>query len=113
MGLNRVLVTQETSFNFAAAESFGEITFLTRDDLNNIKGSLHNESLIKDIGHKLQHFDSDEDWILVAGSPYVAAVVFMLLGWRGIRNIKILRWDNRNLIYVPMIIELPRGKSDE
>jgi hypothetical protein len=101
-----VYVTQETPHDFSKAESFGTIEFLTRDDLNNVKGSLHNERLVVDITRKLKDFDESRDWIVIAGSPYVSALVFMLLGRRGLKSVKILRWDNRDYIYVPMHFEL-------
>jgi hypothetical protein len=107
-----VFVSQETQHDFAKAEEYGEITFLTHDDLNNVKGSLHNEALIRDIRHKLRGFDPVRDWLVIAGSPYVAAVVFMILGARGFRSLRLLRWDNRSFTYVPMMIDMG-GKSDD
>lgn len=101
-----VYVTQEANHNFSKAESFGEIEFLTRDDLNNTRGSLHNEKLVTEIGRKLKNFDESEDWIVIAGSPYVSALVFLLLGRSGVRTANVLRWDNRDFVYVPMHIEL-------
>ena len=101
-----VYVTQETPHNFGKAESFGTIDFITREDLNNVKGSPHNERLVRDVAHKLKNFDETKDWIVIAGSPYVSALVFMLLGRRGLRGVNLLRWDNRDFIYVPMYLEL-------
>lgn len=106
-----VYVTQESSHNFAKAESFGTIQFLTRDDLNNVRGSLHNERLVADISRKLKDFDESRDWIVIAGSPYVSALVFMLLGRRGIRGVNLLRWDNRDFVYQPMYLELRNGNE--
>lgn len=103
----KVYVTQETGFNFTDAENFGTVEFITRDDLNNMKGSLHNERVVRDIRRKLRDFNLDEDFIVIAGSPYVSALVFTLLGMRGVRTLRILRWDNRDQVYIPMQIEIP------
>lgn len=100
-----VFVTQETPHDFTKAEAFGEVKFLTRDDFNNIKNSLSNKALVRSLNHQLKKFD-DEDWIIIAGSPYVSAAVFMILARRGFRRVKILRWDNRDFTYIPLQIEI-------
>lgn len=101
-----VFVTQETEHDFSKAEEFGEVAFLTRADLNNIKGSLHNRELIESLKTRLKDYVPNRDWIVITGSPYVAATVFLLLGIRGFRKVQILRWDNRDFIYRPMVVEL-------
>lgn len=105
----KVFVTQEASLDFTPAELYGEIKFLTRNDLNNIKGSLHNEGIVQEISAKLDEFDPQEDWVVVAGSPYITALVFMLLGYKGHRSVKLLRWNNRDFIYMPMYLDLRKG----
>jgi hypothetical protein len=107
----RVFVTQETELNFAPAEQFGNIEFITIADLNNIKGSLHNDKLVVDIAAKLQSFDEKTDFIVITGSPYVSALVFLLLGRRGVRNVKLLRWSNRDFNYTPMFIDVRGARA--
>lgn len=109
--MSRVFVTQESSYNFSKAEEFGEVVFIVRDDLHNNKGSLHNERVIWEINRKLKDFNPEDDWLVIAGSPYIAAVVFLLLGRRGVKNINVLRWDNRDYMYLPMKLDL-RGAID-
>lgn len=104
----KVYVTQETSHDFLPAEAFGEVVFLTRDDLHNIHGSLHNESLMHHIGRAAGRFDPDNDYVAIAGSPYVSAAFFMALGKRGVLGVNVLRWDNRGQRYIPIRIDLPR-----
>lgn len=106
MNHSTVYVTQETRHDFTSAESFGAIEFLTNDDLNNVKNSIHNDHLISDIRHKLRKFDENNDWIVITGSPYVSALVFMLLGHMKVRRVNVLRWDNRDFKYIPMYLEL-------
>ena len=104
--MNKVWVTQEVQLDFSGAEAFGEVQFLTHEDLNNTKGSLHNEAVLADVSHKLRKFDPENDWIVIAGSPYIAAVTFLILGHRKIRSIRVLRWDNRDRVYRPMHMDL-------
>lgn len=108
MTMSTVFVTQETSHDFTSAESFGDIEFLTKDDFNNVRGSLVNKGLVSEIMHKLKKFDENKDWIIVTGSPYVSAMVFMALGNMGVRNAQVLRWDNRDFVYRPLHLELNR-----
>lgn len=102
----KVFITQEMPYNFAKAERYGDITFLTRKDLNNVKGSLHNAAVMSEIVGKLKEYDESEDWLIITGSPYISAVVFAILGRRGVQTMNVLRWDNRDFDYVPMFIEM-------
>lgn len=110
--MTKVYVTQETNHDFTKAEQYGEVVFLTRDDLNNIKSSLQNDKVLADIKTKLRGFNPDEDWLVITGSPYISAAVFLILGHLKVYAPKILRWDNRDFRYVPMQIELRRERKD-
>lgn len=103
----KVHVTQETSFDFTPAEAYGEVEFLTHRDLNSIKSSPGNVHTLREINHKLKAVDFDIDYFVLTGSPYIMASVFLLIGNRGIKKVKILRWDNRDHKYTPMEIDLP------
>lgn len=108
--MSKVYVTQETDHSFLEAERFGEVVFLTRDDVNNTKGSLHNEALFRTIKVMLRDFDPETDYIAPAGSPYVTAATFLILGNMGFKNIKVLRWNNREFNYIPVHFDLARIK---
>lgn len=102
-----VYVTQEIDADFSGAHQWGNVVFLTKDDLTNNPGSLINNGIANDIARKLEFYHADDDWIVIAGSPYVSALVFMWLGWNKARKyVHVLRWDNRDRIYRPCIIEL-------
>jgi len=109
----KIYVTSEMPFDFTGAERFGEIAFLTNSDLNNIRGSLHNEQLIRNLRYALRNFVEEQDYVLITGSPYVAAVVFMILGARGVKMLRLLRWSNRDRVYAPMHIELRANKGED
>lgn len=102
----KVFVTQETNYDFSPAEAYGEIVFITNDDVNNINGSIHNISLMQQIRRCLHQFNQDEDFVIISGSPYVAALAFMVLGLKGRTNIKFLRWSNRDKTYTPISVDL-------
>ena len=102
-----VWVTQETSHDFSPAEQYGEVRFLTKDDFNNTRNSIANAALWSELKFILKRYDPNEDWIVIAGSPYVAAAVFLLLGLSHHKQIKVLRWDNRDFMYRPMYMEIP------
>lgn len=106
---NKVYVTQETEHSFLEAERFGEVVFLTAEDLNNTKGSLHNENVFRYIKTGLRDFGPNNYYIVPVGSPYITAVVFLVLGLAGHTNIKVLRWSNRDFLYAPMYIDLRRS----
>ena len=101
-----VYVTQETDHAFKDAERYGDVEFLTHLDLRNIEKSAHNEHMLADIAFKLKKYDESQDWIVVAGSPYVSAAVFLILGRKGVRQVRVLRWDNRDFKYIPLTINI-------
>lgn len=105
---NTVWVTcEQPGLDYSPAEKFGNIEFLTAKDFSNVRGSLRNEELVQELDQKLNHIGSD-DYIVIAGSPYVSAVVFMLLGRRGVKRVNVLRWNNREYHYAPLQIDLTR-----
>lgn len=105
----KVYVTQEGKFDYSPAEAYGDVVFLTGDELVPIKGSLRNESLIDSLRFQLQKYDPEEDFILPSGSPYVSALVFYILGSKNVGKLRMLRWSNRDKQYTPIFIDLNRG----
>lgn len=103
----QVFVTQETNFNFTPAEQWGDVVFLTKDEVSPVKQSLRNDALVDELRHKLLKYNPDEDYIVVAGSPYVAALVFYLLGrYHRVKQVRMLRWSNRDRLYGPLIVNI-------
>ena len=52
---------------------------------------------------KVSKFNPDDDYIVISGSPIVTAAVFMLLAEKT-REVKMLRWSNRDRVYQPLVI---------
>ena len=117
--MSKVYITQESRFDFRGAEEYGEVVFLSqdrRDDFYNIANSSHNKRLLSHLTFGLREFNQDEDWIVLVGSPYVSAAVFWILGRKGVSRVNILRWDNRDLVYIPLTLNLEtkdEQKTDE
>lgn len=111
---SRVFVTQENSqLNYGPAEQFGEVCFLTRDEVSPVAGSLTNAAIMKELERKLDGFDFDNDFIAPSGSPVVCGLAFLILGKRAeqlgfpsVRKLRVLRWSNRDRVYQPIVIEL-------
>lgn len=109
----KVYVTQETRYDFSPAEAWGDVVFLTNADLNNMRHSKHNEQVIAKVKDALKHYDPEFDWLVISGSPYIAALVFMLIGRKQPKHVQILRWDNRDFVYQPLHIELRREVTED
>jgi hypothetical protein len=101
----KVWVTQETDHDFVPAQAWGEVMFMTRGELSIQKNSLKNSAMVDEIHHAIKKYDPDEDYIVITGSPYVAAMAFHALGLRGVRQLRMLRWSNRDFLYAPIIVD--------
>lgn len=104
----KVFATQQADKDFVEAERFGYVEFLADTDLHNMRGSPHNERVAHAIRARLHDFQPSEDWILPVGSPYIIALVFLILGQMGVNHVNVLRWNNRDRRYTPMQINVRR-----
>lgn len=108
----RVFITQENSqLNYAHAEEFGEVVFLTAKEVSPIPGSIINADIMAEMERKLQDFDFDNDFLAPSGSPTVCGLAFFVLGQRTEREnrnppkcLRVLRWSNRDRVYQPISI---------
>lgn len=102
----KVWVTQEMpKFNYTGAEVYGEVRFITNEEYSPMQGSLLNMDLSRGITDTLKDFDYDADYIVPTGSPIVVMAVMAVLG-RKAKKFRILKWDNREYVYVPMRIDI-------
>jgi hypothetical protein len=102
----KVFVTQEQSkLNYLPAEKYGEIEFITRDEFSPVARSLGNVTIVQTIKDKLANFDPEKDYIVVSGSPVVAAAVFAHIGSMH-QRFTVIRWSNRDNIYTPTTVDL-------
>jgi hypothetical protein len=98
----RVFITQETHVDYTKAQEFGDLTPITAKDLSNVPGSAINRDIVSTIVTKLRHFNPDEDFLLISGSPYVGALCTWQLGRIGINKFTMLRWSNQDRCYYPV-----------
>ena len=101
-----VYMTQEGHFDYSGADDYGELKFITAEDFNSAPNSIINTQVINDIVGALRDFNKESDWVIASGSPYITAIVFLVLGLMGIESVNILRWDNRSRKYNELTINL-------
>lgn len=104
----KVWVTQEISkFNYLDAEAYGDIEFFTSRDYSPVMGSMANADMLNVVRQKAEEFDPREDYIITTGSPVVMMLVMAVLARRhSVRKFNILKWDNRVMKYVPIVLEV-------
>ncbi len=103
----KVFVTQENQgLDYTPAEEYGDVQFMTRKEWSPIKGSLMNQDILREIKHALNDFNPAEDFLVVSGSPTVAALVFLHLGQMRHPALKLLRWSNRDRVYQLVTLEV-------
>ena len=107
----RVFVTQEQQLNYTNAEEFGEVVFLTSQEVSPIPNSLINGEIMAEMALKLSDFDFDSDFLAPSGSPVVSGMAFLILGrlaeregFPACRKLCVLRWSNRDRVYQPITI---------
>jgi hypothetical protein len=116
---SRVFITQEnTQLNYAPAELYGEVSFLTRDEVSPIPGSLVNSAILEELTRKLETFNFERDFLAPSGSPVICGLAFLALGMRlgrpGSRvgrdadpkTLRVLRWSNRDRVYQPITLHI-------
>lgn len=101
-----VWVTQENPLlDYTDAERFGEVKFVTADELTTNKGSLRNVDIYKRVLSALSTFDPSKDFVLSSGAPNLVATVFYVIGMLHPKvDINFLAWNNRARQYRHIVI---------
>lgn len=105
---SKVFVTQEVragKIDYAPAHRFGDLKFITLMDFSSEEESIGNKVLVDEIRSRTKDFDAERDFIVITGSPLVAAAVFMVLRERFF-SIRVLRWSNISRTYSVVTINL-------
>ena len=111
----KVYVVQETNHSMIKAREFGDLVYMSngeRDDFVNITNSPTNERLLSHLAEFLREYDPEADFIVPVGSPYVQMAVFWILGAMNVRRVRILRWNNKDHGYIPLVLNLRREIID-
>lgn len=95
-----VWVLQEGNNNYAPAQEFGEVRFITTGDLRSMDGQ-QNSAVYADIRKFLAQYAQGLDYIIPAGNPMLASLLSMSLASG---NHKFLKWDGRIASYIPFIL---------
>lgn len=91
--MSTIYVVQENNkFNYADAERFGDIQFLTNREYSPLKNSLINRDILDEINTGMKDFDPDIDYLLLSGNPVMIGYVFHL-ALTGKGYVRLLQWD--------------------
>ncbi len=98
---SRVWVVQEGNNDYAPAEEFGEVRFITHADLRAMADSKQNLHVEADIRKFKAEYIPGTDYIIPTGNPMVVALVTMALPRA---EHKFLKWDGRRAGYIPFTL---------
>ena len=96
-------IKDEGKFNLSGALEYGDeiISIFNRE----IPVWSSTGPYVSQMNNKLSGF-MPEDYLLVIGDPVGIFMAGMVLAKRGFKKIKLLKWDNRQKSYFPVIIEI-------
>lgn len=94
-----VFVVQENNrLDYAPAEEFGEVIFMTADEYQPLKNSLRNQAILSRVTECLDSFRPRSDYLLLTGNPILIGYVFHLAycieGY-----VRCLQWDRMHNSY--------------
>mgnify|MGYP003620214010 CR=1 FL=1 len=106
--MTTVYVLQENNHDYSPAEVFGEVRFITNDDVRSTVGCQQNERVALDVRKFLDDYRAGEDHIVIAGNPVLVFMVAHALGRRngGLETHNILKWDGRQARYIQHSVKL-------
>ena len=94
-----VWVIQEGNNDYAPAEKYGEVRFITRADLRSIPSSSVNEQAVADVAKFLEEYQPEIDYIVPVGNPMLIIYVSILVH-KATPEHRYLKWDGRQADYV-------------
>lgn len=97
----KVWVVQEGKNNYAPAEKFGEVHFVTCSDLQAMADSRQNKHVESDVRKFKADYLAGVDYIVPVGNPMVIVLTVMALQPG---NHNFLKWDGRRATYVPFTL---------
>lgn len=94
-----VWVIQEGNNDYAPAEQFGEVRFITTSDLRSTPNSRQNVEVRADVTKFISQYVAGLDYVVPVGNPMIIAMLILRLD-RGIKH-NFLKWDGRRATYIP------------
>lgn len=104
----RVFVLNKSAHDFSSAESFGELIFVTDGHYN----IFNTGQLIQFLANFFSDFDSQEDFLVMSGSPFVASLAFTYL-INNVNSVKLLLFDAKQRIYIPRTLTFTQFKKGD
>lgn len=92
------VIHENPNFNYAPAEEFGEVVFMTDNEFSGIANSLSDRHVVQDIRAAMEKFDTMQDFLVLTGSPIIIGFAMHLLLAKG-RPVQLLKHDNRSNSY--------------
>lgn len=96
-----VWVVQEGNNNYSPAEMFGEVRFVTKGDMRQMRNCQQNEEVSTDLRRFKAEYIPGVDLIIPSGNPMVVANLTMNLP---VGDHKFLKWDGRISAYLPFTL---------
>lgn len=101
----RVFVVQENSkLNYAPAERFGEVHFMTATEFSPVKNSQRNRNILEMVELAMKAFDPATDYLLLSGNPIVMGYVFHLAMTKA-SSVRVLWWSRIDNEYTEVVFD--------
>lgn len=95
----RVFVVQENpNLNYAPAEKFGDVYFMTSTEFSPMKNSPRNANILEHVELAMGAYDSETDYLLLSGNPIVMGYVFHLAMVKA-KEVRVLWWSRDDRKY--------------
>lgn len=98
----QVWVVQEGRNDYAAAEEFGEVRFITDSEFRSMPGCQQNLNVLADIKKFKSLYIAHTDYIVLSGNLMTIALLIMALDDGP--DHRFLKWDGRKTAYTPFIL---------
>jgi hypothetical protein len=102
MNMSKVYVVSETTHNIASAQQYGEIITILPP---NTQIAFSPTPTVRRIKRALENFCKD-DFLLLIGDPSCIGIVCSTASSKTNGIYKVLKWDKRENIYIPINIDL-------
>lgn len=103
----KVYVVQENNrIDYSDAERFGEVIFLTAEEIKPVAGSLRNIQILSSIQKQMEAFNPSIDRMVMTGNPLVMGYAFHLAMMKSPR-IVCLQWDRFEGRYREFLFQAP------
>jgi hypothetical protein len=103
------VVQEQQRLDYADAERFGEVRFLTHLEYNGLRNSIRNKQVTASIAIGLIGFDPSKDYLLMTGSPVAMGYAFWIAMLKasavGCSKLNILQWDRESSHYKHIVFE--------